>query len=66
MILKLNYEQQSILRVALNTRLQRIESMIEIFKEDNTSSAKLMVENYSKEHTDVESMLLEVKAVNNY
>ena len=66
MTLQLNYQQQSILRVALNTRLQRIESMIGIYKEDNTDSAKTMIENYSQEYKEVENMLFEVRALDNY
>ena len=51
---ELNDRQISILRTALDTRLQRIEEMIKLFQEPGTKNGEWMEEQYCKESLDVE------------
>ena len=55
--LKLNTKEQTLLLEALHTRLQRIEQIIEIFKKEDTIDAKLMVERYGNDYSDVKDIL---------
>jgi hypothetical protein len=50
---ELNDRQISILRTALDTRLQRIEEMIKLFQ-DGTKNGEWMEEQYCQESFDVE------------
>lgn len=50
--------QISALRMALDTRIQRIDTMIEIFSEDaEDAGSKFMVDEFSKERVEAESLL---------
>ena len=51
---ELNDRQISILRTALDTRLQRIEEMIKLFQEPGTKGGDWMEEQYCQESFDVE------------
>ena len=52
--LEFNDRQISLLKTALDTRLQRINEMIKLFGEDPTDRAKWMEEQYCQEYLDVE------------
>ena len=49
--------QLSRLSDSLHTRIQRLDEMIRIFGEDSTDRSKWMVEQYCKEHLEVEYLL---------
>ena len=51
---ELNDRQISILRTALDTRLQRIKEMIKLFQEPGTKNGDRMEEQYCQESFDVE------------
>jgi hypothetical protein len=61
--LKLNEKEQMLLLEALHTRLQRIEQIIEIFKKEDTIEAKLMVERYGNDYSDVKDMLTTLQRI---
>lgn len=60
MTLQITDRQRTLLLDALTTRMQRIEDMIRIFKDDEQ-----MEEAYSKEFLDVESLRQTVIDTNN-
>jgi hypothetical protein len=57
MTLELNEDQISLIRISLDTRLQRIDSMIRLFQQDGTERAQWMEKQYSKERFDAQSLL---------
>lgn len=54
---ELTDRQISLLRTALDTRLQRIEQMIKLFQEPGTKNGDWMEEQYCQESFDVEYLL---------